>query len=171
MSFDVKLLIRAFSPVKIARAVSSLDKSTSVIVSTCWLAAFITMVLALVAVRGAVAYKKEAATAMAVDPVLPTISTALPTAREIEVLAERLQRQFPEVKITSKVGQIEIRSGDGNQFHQWITAISYLDTMAPQYRWTIRDFCTGLCPGQQLMNAVLTGQKIVLSMPNQQKKK
>lgn len=167
MKLDAKLLLRAFSPTRVVQAFNTLDKSMSVIVSTCWIAAFSTMILAIIAVRGAAAYKKEAASALAIDPVMPAISMSAPGAREIDSIVSKLQRQFPDIKITSKHGlAVEIRSNEGLQFHQWITAISYLDTMAPQYRWTIRDFCTGVCPGQMLMNAVLTGQKINMSLPN-----
>ena len=87
----------------------------------------------------------------------------------MQSIVDALQRQFPDIKIDLKPGQgqaLTIKSDEGAKFHQWITALSYVDTMAPQFRWTLREFCTGACGnGQGLMVAVLSGQKIVMAVP------
>jgi hypothetical protein len=171
MLLDLKTLLRAFAPGRAAHALKMLEKSTALIVSTCWLAALVTLALAIMAAHGAVSFKKEVVKAVAVEPVLPTITANPISQNEIQMLADQLRHQFPEIRIDVKnpqgkaSGAIEIGTDDGSRFHEWITAISYLDTMAPQYRWTLGAFCTGACPGGHLMTAALTGQKLVISMP------
>jgi len=167
---DAKFLMRVFSPSRISRALNSLDKSAGLIVGVCWLAALVMLVLAIYAVHGAVSSKREAATAMSTEPVLPTISNTPATPREIQLIIERLQRQFPDIKIETRQGQgqiLAVTSSDGSKFHQWITALSYIDTMSPQYSWTLREFCAGACAGNQIMSAVVSGQRITLSAPSE----
>jgi hypothetical protein len=168
---DAKLLLRAFSPRMVSKALNTLDKATAIVISACWLAALVTLILAVFAVRGAVSSKTEALAALASEPVLPVVSTQPISAPEIQSVIERLSRQFPDIKIDLKPGEgqaLLVKSDDGAKFHQWITALSYIDTMAPEYRWTLYDFCVGVnacSSGQGLMSAVLLGQKIVLSPP------
>lgn len=79
---------------------------------------------------------------------------------------DRLQRQFPDIRFD--VGQNQtliIKSDDGSKFHQWISALSYVDTMAPQFRWNIKEFCVGGCGTQGLMRAVVEGKKTAFSLP------
>ncbi|MDD3370820.1 MAG: hypothetical protein PHE27_03220 [Alphaproteobacteria bacterium] len=167
MHFDAKIPFRVFSPSRIARAVSAFDKSTTMIVGTCWLAALVMMILAIVSVHAAVDYKKEAATASSVNPVLPTIKKVSIPPHELQKVVERLQKQFPDIKIDLRAPSgINVRTNDGNQFHQWITALNYVDTMAPEYRWTLKDFCTGSCSNGFLMSAGVYGQKTIIAMPN-----
>ena len=167
MKIDAKLFIRVFSPRLVSKALNTLDRSTSVVIGVCWSAALVTMVLAVFAVHGAVSSRRDAAEAIAVEPVLPIISSVPMNSHEIQSIADRLQRQFPDIKFEPKQGQLlVVRSDDGLKFHQWITALSYIDTMASQFRWTLKEFCTGNCgSGQGIMNAVLTGQKMMLSSP------
>ncbi len=166
MPLDAKPLIQAFSPRLMARALASLDKSTAIVISACWLAALVTLILAVFAVHGAVSSKNAAAEAISAEPVLP-VSTNTPIGpRELQLISDRLQHQFPDIKIEAGAAQaLSIKSDDGAKFHQWITALSYIDTMAPQFHWTLRDFCVGACGGQTLMKATVTGQKMVFSLP------
>jgi hypothetical protein len=165
MRLDTKPFIRALSPRLVSKALNTLDRSTAVVIGVCWSAALVMMVLAFFAVHGAMSSRREAAEALAVEPSLPVISSVAMTKNEVQSIADRLQRQFPDIKFEAKSGQLlSIKSDDGLKFHQWITALSYIDTMAPQFRWTLKEFCTGTCgSGQGLMNALLSGQKMMIS--------
>ena len=166
MPLNARHIVKFFSPRITAKALATLDKSTALVVSACWLAALVMLILAVFAVHGAVSAKKEAAEAITVEPVLPKQSAAPLNSREGQELSDRLQHQVPDIKIAyDQKGLITVRSDDGNKFHQWITAISYIDTMAPQYRWTLQDFCVGNCGSNGLMRASVAGQKIVFSLP------
>jgi hypothetical protein len=163
-----KLLIRSLSPRLVSKALNALDSSTAIVISACWAAAFVMVILAVFAVRGAVSSQRESAEARAIEPNLPVIKSEPISSRDTQDIVGRLERQFPDIKFDAKQGQaLVIKTDDGSKFHQWITALSYIDTMAPQFRWTLREFCTGAScgSGQGIMNAVLTGQKMVLSMP------
>lgn len=166
MSSKATMAMRFFSPRIIAKAVSSLDKSMALVVSACWMAALVMLVLAAFSVHGAVSAKQEADKALVAEPVLPKISSAAISAREMQVLLGRVQSQFPEVKFNIGANQlVSVTCDDGNKFHQWISALSYIDTMAPQYKWTLKEFCVGACGTNNLMKAVVLGQKMVFSLP------
>jgi hypothetical protein len=168
MSLSAKLLMKVFSPRVIAKAVASLDKSTAIVVSACWLAALVMLILAVFAVHGAVSTKRESAEATAVEPVLPVVTNTPISAHEIQTIADRLQHQFPDIKVEIEPNQVvSVKSDDGAKFHQWITALTYFDTMAPQFRWTFREFCVGACSGHALMSALVSGQKVTFSLPRQ----
>jgi hypothetical protein len=165
MRADSRSILKALSPRIGAKALALLDKSTAVVVSTCWLAALVTLILAVIAVHNAVAAKHESAEALVAEPVLPVATTTPITQRDSQQILERLQHQFPDIKFEIETNQaITIKSDDGAKFHQWVTAISYIDTMAPQIRWTLRDFCVGHC-SSNLMKAVVIGQKVVFTLP------
>jgi len=165
---DPKLILRAASPQIVTKALRSIDKSTAIVIGICWLAAFTMLILAFIAVKGAILSQKEAASAVASEPIMPVISTSSVTAREIRSVADRLQRQFPGVKFSVGQGQaLGIKSDEGAKFHQWISSLSYVDTMSPDYRWMVREFCVGNCGGKGLMQAVIEGQKVSLSRPKQ----
>lgn len=166
MKKDVKLFVRMLSPRIVAKALVLLDKSTAVVVGACWLSAVAALILAALAVHAAVDVKKEAASAIVAEPVLPQVSTNGITPKDTQAVVERLQRQFPDLKIEIDSAQgIIVKTDDGSRFHQWITALSYVDTMAPQYRWNLKDFCVGKC-GAELMRATVTGQRVAFSLPN-----
>ena len=165
MSADSRLLLKILSPRLVAKALLLLDRSTAIVVSVCWLAALVTLILAAFAVHGAVSAKKDAATAVVGEPVLPTASTSPIDGREGQAIVERMQRQFPDLKIDIDASRaITIRTEDGAKFHQWISALGYIDTMAPEYHWAINDFCVGHC-GQELMRASVVGQKVAFRLP------
>ncbi|MGB9153571.1 MAG: hypothetical protein WCD70_10850 [Alphaproteobacteria bacterium] len=166
MPVKAKSFLKFFSPRLVAKAVTTLDKSTSVVVSTCWCAALVTLILAVFSVHSAVTAKRDAAEALVAEPVLPKASSTPINPHEAQLILDRLQHQFPDIKFEmGSGGAIIIRSTDGAKFHEWITSLSYIDAMAPEFRWTLRDFCVGACPAQDLMKAVVAGQKTVFSLP------
>jgi len=164
MRLDTQSFFKTLSPRIATKALAALDKSTAVVVGICWLAALILLFLAVSEVHNAAAIKKEAAEAVAVEPVLPVATTTGLAGREGPLILERLQRQFPDIKFDLDGNVIIVKSDDGSKFHLWITAISYIDTMAPQFRWNLRDLCVGHC-GSSLMAASITGQRVVFSLP------
>jgi hypothetical protein len=166
MAMNNKLILKIFSPRIVAKAVVTMDKSTAVIVSAFWLAALVTLIMAVFAVHGAVSAKKAAAGAQVAEPVLPVISNTSLSAIDIQKIMDRMQHQFPDIRFDTGQNQsIVIRSNDGSKFHQWITALSYVDTMEPQFRWMINDFCVGACGNQDMMKATVSGHKVVFSLP------
>lgn len=166
MSQQSKLLMHVFSPRIISKVLVSLDKSTAIVISACWLAAFVMLILAVFAVHGALSSKNDASDALAAEPVLPVAASTPMSVREMQVISDRLQHQFPDIKIEAGSNMLlSIKSDDGAKFHQWIAALSYVDTMSPQYRWSLRDFCVGNCSGG-LMRASVSGQKMVFSLPS-----
>ena len=166
MAVGAKLMLKVFSPRIIAKAVVTFDKSTAVIISACWVAAFVTLILAVIAVHGAVSAKRDAVDARTAEPVLPLAATTAMSPREVQTILDRLQHQFPDIKMDVGPNQsLVVRCADGTKFHQWMTALGYIDTMAPQFRWTMSEFCVGTCTGQELMKATLEGHKVVFSLP------
>jgi hypothetical protein len=162
---SARLALNVLSPRIVVKATALLDRSTVVVVSTCWVAALVTLIFAVLSVHNAIVAKKEAATAIVAEPILPVAKTVAIDARDSQAIVERLQHQFPDLKIEVDSTQaITLRSDDGTKFHQWITALSYIDTLTPQFRWTVRDFCVGHCTSN-LMKAVVTGQKVSFALP------
>lgn len=169
MAANNQFFLKFLSPRLVAKAVTSLDKSTSVIISTCWLAALVTLILAVFSVHNAISAKKAASEALVAEPVLPKVTNTPINAREGQAILDRLQHQFPDIKFEmGPMESIVVKSEDGAKFHQWITALSYIDAMAPEFRWTLREFCVGACNGQDLMKAVVAGQKAAFSLPQTQ---
>ena len=166
MAVDKKLLIKVFSPRIVAKALVTLDKSMMVVVGFSWLAALVMMLVAIHAVNSAVDAKRDVAAAIVAEPVLPQTTMTGISSHEIQVVLERLQHQFPDVKIeTGPNDTIAIKSVDGSKFHQWVMALGYIDIMTPQLRWTLTDFCVGTCSNSDLMRATVSGQKMVFSLP------
>lgn len=161
----VKLIIKTLSPRIVAKVLSSIDKSTAIVVGSVWAAAVVVLVMASYAVHAAVLAKRAATEAIAAEPVLPVMTTTNMTAADVRVVSERIQRQFPDLKIEVDGSQaLIVRSEDGTKFHEWITALSYIDSVAPHYRWSFRDMCVGRC-NSGLMKAVVVGQKPVFALP------
>ena len=71
---------------------------------------------------------------------------------------------LPELKFSFK-DRLIITGSEGNQFHDWLIALSYIDTISPQYHWAIQQLCVGKCPSHDLMHAELIGQKVTFEMP------
>jgi len=160
------LLTRVLSTRVLAKAILTFDRATAIVVGSCWAAALLVMFMALHEVHSAATARREAQEALAAEPVLPTITTGVVNAREGQAILDRLQHQFPELKITWENNQtLSIRTMEGSRFHQWVTAISYVDAMAPQIHWSLQEFCVGHCDSD-LMRATLTGQKISFALPH-----
>lgn len=159
------ILVKVLSPRLIVKAMATIDKATATVVLSCWCAALLVFGFTVAAVHQAVSAKREAVDAAVAEPVLPVETTSVLNARDGEMILERLQHQFPDIKIEVDNSQaITIKATEGAKFHQWVSAISYIDTMEPQFRWSLFEFCVGHC-GSDIMKAVITGKKVVFSLP------
>ncbi|MFA6280681.1 MAG: hypothetical protein WC612_07855 [Bdellovibrionales bacterium] len=156
------------APRLIGRVVQSFDKATIVIVASCWGAALLVIVFALYTLNLSVQSKKSVVEASAREPFLPKIVIKAPDASEIGVIIDRMKSRFPDITFTLANDQsLAISAVEGAKFRTWLTVLSYVDTISPQYRWQIKDFCVGMkCPAATPMKATLVAQKITFLMPD-----
>jgi len=159
---------KAFTPTMIKRAVTSFDKATIVIVSGCWGGALLVMLFALYTINLSVTAKRQAIEAAATEPSLPRMVTRAPEASEMKPIVERMQKRFPEIKFALGGEQsLTVTALEGSHFRTWLTVLSYIDTISPQYRWQIKELCVGgSCAGATPMKAILLAQKISFSAPS-----
>lgn len=168
MKLDFAPVLKALSPSMIAKVVQTFDRFTLVIIGISWLVTIIIMLFALYTVNLAVSAKKEAEQALADEPALPVI-TRIPVgnSKEIQIMLERLQHRYPEVNVGWQNGGLIITGANGSRYHQWLMAIGQVDTLYPQYRWKIKEFCVGATCGDNkpLMGIDLVGEKVSFQMP------
>ena len=153
---------KTFAPGIIKKAIESFDKATIVIVSACWGGAILIMLFALYTINISVAAKKQVAEAAASEPSLPSMVTRPPEKSEMTPIVQRMQKRFPEITFVLAGDQsLTVSAIEGAKFRTWLSVLSYIDTISPQYRWQIKDFCVGgACSAGMPMKAVLTAQKI-----------
>ena len=164
MSVDLRIseMGKYFSGSIFEKAITTIDKSTLLIIGVVWLAAIISMGLAFAAVRDTAQLKLKADVARALDPVLPRIVRMPLTKDQYEPLTARLKKQFPTllVEITSKPS-LRVQSNNPDEFLSWLNAVSYVDSMVSTIRWTLTTFCVGSeCPGEGMMQADLSAESI-----------
>lgn len=159
---------KMFAPAMLGKAIQSFDKATMLIVSACWGGAIVVMLFALYTISLSVTAKKQALEAAAMEPSLPRMVTRPPEAAEIKPIVERMQKRFSDITFTLGSDQtLTVTAVEGSKFRTWLTVLSYIDTVSPQYRWQIKEFCVGgICPSSIPMKAVLTAQKITFSVPS-----
>lgn len=165
MGLDLNTLGRAFSPKLVHKAIQTFDKATIVIVASCWGGAILIMLFALYTINMSVNAKKQVIEAAAAEPSLPQLVSRPPELNELKPISDRLQKRFPD--ITFSLGNdktLTITAIQGAKFRTWLTVLSYIDTISPQYRWQIKEFCVGAKCGSSIpMKAVLVAQKISFS--------
>jgi hypothetical protein len=142
-----------------------------VVVGVCWTGALLVMVFALYTLSLSVTAKREAIEAAAKEPSLPRMVNRPPTKGELEPLVARLKQRYPDINFTLAGDlSLSISANDGGRFRTWLTVLSYVDTISPQYRWTIKDFCVGAkCGSAALMQAIVTAEKITFAQPTSEK--
>ncbi len=171
MSFDLMALGKAFAPRYISKAIDTFDKASMVIVSVCWGGAIFIMIFAMYTVHLAVEAKRDTVEAKAMQPSLPIMRKKSPKITEMEPIVERLQRRFPNITFDLRRDlSLNISTSDGSMFRNWLTILSYVDTISPEYRWEIREFCVGMrCPSAVPMRAILIAKKITFKAPKAKK--
>lgn len=172
MKADFHNLGKAFVPGIMARAVHTFDRAMVFVVLTCWGAALLVMAGALYTLHMSMIAKKEALEALAQEPGLPKIVTKAPTLKELEPLIDRMKKLFPEISFVMPRGDstLTVTASSPNHFRLWLTVLSYIDTISPQYRWSLKEFCVGSrCDRTTPMRAILTAEKISFSAPEKNK--
>jgi len=161
------ILSGLFAPRLLEKAMHSFDKATMVVVLSSWGGALVLVAIALYTLNLSLETTRHRIEAMAMEPLLPEIVNQAPDSNEMKPIVDRLKNQFGELKFEESTGQgLAVIAIDGAQFRTWLAALSYIDTVSPQYRWQIKELCVGsACPGA-LMRALLSPQKITFMLPN-----
>lgn len=170
MALPYTHLIKAVSPRLMAKAIESFDRATAVVVISCWVAAVLMTGFALYTVNLSIQAKRAADSVMSVEPIIPQIKQKPVDAREVQPLVERLKNLYPGVAFVYR-NNLDVTAGDGNRFRDWLAAVGYVETIAPQYHWTMSHFCVGKCGGHDLMAATLSGEKVTFELPQPNAKK
>lgn len=170
MAFDLNALGRTFTPRILSKAMHTFDKATIVIVSSCWGGAILIMLFALYTLNLSVNAKRQAIEAAASEPSLPKLVSRAPELSELKPLVERLQKRFSDISFSlGNDKMLTVAAQQGAQFRTWLTVLSYIDTISPQYRWEIKEFCVGVrCSSSMPMRAILRAQKISFSSDSAQ---
>jgi hypothetical protein len=167
MSTDYKSITKALSMRFVTKAVKTFDQATVIVVSVCWGAAVLMMIFAIYALILSASTRRASETASAAEPILPKIVRKGIDVHDARPLVDRLQHRYPDISITLNNDlSVTIAADSGTKFREWLTAISYIDVMSPQYRWTIKEFCAGKCMGGILMHALLIGEKVSFEAPS-----
>jgi hypothetical protein len=171
MKLDMISIGKAFSARVMTHALQAFDRAMMVVVAVCWGGAILVMVFALYTLNLSMAAKHDAIEAAASEPSVPQVVTTFPETTELQPLLERLQKRFPD--ITFVLGgdkTLTVTAVDGSKFRLWLTVLGYIDTVIPQYRWTMKEFCVGMqCGNAAPMKAVLTAEKITFTLPDAEK--
>jgi len=167
MKQDLINIGRSLKSGVMTKALQSFDRATMVVVITSWCGAVLLLAFALYTLSLSVTAKREMLTAAATEPGLPRIVSKAPESAELQPLVDRLQKRFPEINFTmSRDKSLTISAIDVSNFRLWLTVLSYIDTVTPQFRWTIREFCVGSkCEKNTPMRAVLAAEKIIFTTP------
>ena len=165
MSLDRRLIMRAISPKLATKAIQTFDKATILVVSVCWAAALVMTSFAIYTIIASSSARRAAESAQVMEPILPKINRAAIEPRAAQQLLDRLKHRYPEVTFsTTNDQQLKVSSADGSKFREWLTAVTYVDIMSPDFHWTVQDFCVGKCKGD-IMSATLKAEKISFAAP------
>jgi hypothetical protein len=168
MSSIPAVLIKVLSPRLAIKAVQAFDRATVIVVASCWAAAGVTLAAALYTVMITASARHATDQALAQEPMLPKVERSNIEGREAQALVDRLQHRYPAVVFSAQSNRLRISATDGARFRDWLMALSYIDTITPEYHWTIQDFCVGKCRGD-IMSATLTAERISLVAPDGKK--
>lgn len=171
MKLNTTLLAKVFSPAMMFKIIRGFDRATLLIVSLCWAATIVVMMLALFTANRSAQARKDAEAATALEPSLPKIKRAPVGGKDLGIMIDRLQRRYPEVTIVWNNNALGIAGASGAVYHQWLMAIGQVDTLYPQFRWKIQGFCVGKSCGQNLMNVELVGESVAFEMPQAEENK
>lgn len=165
MPIDSRAFLKALSPQMMVRTIQTFDRATTIIVSACWAAAILMMAGAIYTLSLSVSTRREAEVAQAVEPNLPKIVHTNMDAKMAQAVVDRMQRRFPDITFAPRAANIMVSATDGAKFRSWLTALSYIDTVSPEFRWSIQEFCVGKCTGNELMKTTLAGERVTFQTP------
>lgn len=154
-------------PELVSRAMRSFDKASGFFVTVVWLAALTFMVLAYMSVQQTIVARQQMMSAQAAQPVLPEIRLDTVPAAQIDTYVQRVSKRYGSTKlnISNAAGELRISSSAPDMFSNWMAATSYLDSIAPDITWTIKDFCVGPDCKDGLMSLRLSAQRISFVAP------
>jgi hypothetical protein len=153
-----------------ANIIKGFDRSAMMIIGTIWASALIMMVMAFFALHQLATERTAAGKIIASEPSVPKIAKNIATKDVVEKVVVRLKRSYPEVTFSAENdGAVSVVGNDGGLFRQWLSAVSHIDILMPNLRWTLREFCVGgSCKTGVLMKAVLVGEVIRIDPPPSQ---
>lgn len=159
---------RMFSGATLDRALRSFDKATALIVATVWTSAAVIIILATFAVFGAVKSKQEMTKLLVDEPAQLKIEFSPASSKDLQPLLDRIKKRYPDLKLElAKDGSMTIFSENPEHFRQWIFALNYIDSISPQFRWSIRTLCVGTqCSMKMIMHAALRAEKVNFVVPD-----
>lgn len=162
---------RILTPRVVQKALQTFDRSMLAVVAGAWGVSILLLLFALFTVGSSVKEKGVLVTAMASEPVVPVTVKKVPELKDLNILTDRLQKRFPDINFQlANDKSLTVMCVDGNKFRLWLTVLSYIDTMSPQIRWSIRELCVGnKCSGNAPMKATLSAEKITFSLPVESK--
>jgi hypothetical protein len=167
MSTDLAFIRQALTPKLIRRVMTTFDKAMTIVVSACWTAALLVVLLAVYSTHGALVAKRDSEKLLAIEPALPQVTREQPSKKDLDPIVDQIKKRFPDFNIEQDRDQrLNIRNNDPSLFRQWLVLVSYVDTMSPGLRWSLNEFCVGQqCPGNSLMSAQLTAEMIGFAAP------
>jgi hypothetical protein len=166
MGQDRTVVLKFFAPKLMAKVVQSFDRTTTLIVSVCWGIVAFLAIAAIYTLMLSASARHAADDAMAAEPVLPKMVHNIMDIRNVQKVYERMQKRFPEIEFSVRGSNLMVASKDGARFRQWLMAMGYMDTISPEYHWSIQELCVGQCgSANQLMQAILAGDHITFEAP------
>lgn len=161
------LLTMLTAPEALARAFKALDRTAVIMMLISWLGAVALMGLALYTANSAGKARQAADVAAAVEPIVPVVQRATLPKAELEKYAALLRQRFAKISFNALPDNgLEVASTEGQDYLEWLAALSYLDTLAPQVRWVVRDMCVGPeCGAGAVMRAIVTGERVTFKVP------
>lgn len=167
MKIDLQSIKRSLSPVLITKALQTFDRATMVVVLACWGGALTLTGVALYTLHLSIVAKREVVAASAHEPGLPKIASKPLDSAEIQPVVDRLKKLYSEIQFSmSRDRSLTVTASDVAHFRTWLTVLSYIDTITPQYRWTMKEFCVGSrCERGVSMKAVLGAEKVTFVAP------
>jgi len=167
MADSLRLLKMLATPEPLGRALKALDRMAVAMMLTSWIGAVVLMGFALYTANSASKARQAAEVAGAIEPIVPMLQRAALPKAELEEYAVMLRGRFVKISFNALPDNgLEVASTEGQDYLDWLAALSYLDTMAPQVRWAVRDMCVGPeCGVGAVMRAVVTGERVTFKVP------
>jgi hypothetical protein len=165
MDIGNRALLKIFSPRILSMVIQAFDRATLIVLGVCWSAFLVMMVFAIYTLKQSNAAKHDSETALVAEPDLPKMDKQGVDGRIAQTIVERLQHLYPDIQFSINGSAIVVSAIDATKFHQWLTSLSYIDTVYPEYRWTITETCIGKCAHGPVMQATLVGEKASFSLP------
>ncbi len=164
---QISLIRSLFSTEQLVKATRALDRTAVIMILAVWIGAVVMVGVALYTVSLAHKARQQTDEAVAVEPAVPEMQKAALPRIELDKYAERLRTRFGKITFNALPDNgLEVTAADASTYLDWLTAMSYLDTIAPQVRWAVRDLCVGTeCGSGSMMRATVVGERITFRKP------